>query len=304
MSKKEVHYQGNDFEFLTESAVLFEYTDRQERGRKVYYEIYIDSLLLVNFVMNLYCLELVNLMFLRTATRRNMIGGAAAGAVLYLFPFLVPGEGFIKLIVFFPMAAIVMILITFRIEKLANFLRIFGLLFMCSFILGGSMVFLFRLFPVLEEHATGILGVMGMGTMVFWAATYLLGKSRHPDICKVELIGKGSKVTVNALVDSGNSLIEPLSGQPVCILEKSVFEKLWSKGRPEGFRAIPYHSIGKNNGILYGYLIPEIHIRGNGPSKICKDIYVGVLEEKLSVSGEYCMIVNPLLVSGGRKQTG
>lgn len=270
----------------------------------MYYEIYIDSLLLVNFVMNLYCLELVNLIFLRTATRRKIVCGAAAGAVAYLLPFLLPGEGWLKVLIFFPAAAAVMIMITFRIADIRGFFRVLGLLMTSSFALGGSMLFLFRILPGLQGILTGILGIMGVGAIVFMEIAHLVCQSRQQDICKVEIVGKGAQITVNALVDSGNGLIEPVSGRPVCILEKSIFEGLWRSGKPEGFRVIPYHSVGKENGILYGYLIPEIRISRNGLVRTCRNIYVGVIEGKLAAAGGYCMILNPRLLEAEKSLTG
>lgn len=270
----------------------------------MYYEIYIDSLLLVNFVMNLYCLELVNLIFLRTATRGRVLGGAAVGAILYLLPFLIPGEGCLKVVIMFPLAAAVMIRVTFRADCLRSFGRVFGLLMMSTFVLGGCMIFLIRIFPGLEGMSTGILGIMGIGALVFIQVAHMIRQNRQQDICKVELVGKGARITVKALVDSGNGLVEPISGSPVCILEKNIFDVLWCQGGPEGFRAIPYHSLGKNNGILYGYLVPEIHIKNNGPVKVCKNIYVGVTEERLATGGEYRMILNPLLLEGAEYRAG
>ena len=270
----------------------------------MYYEIYIDSLLLVNFVMNLYCLELVNLICLRTATRRRILLGAVLGAVLYLIPFLLPGEGWLKILILFPAAAALMIFMTFRLKSLRAFARMFSLLLFSSCALGGCMTLLLRMLPKSQGVLTGVVGIMGIGGIVFLEAAHLVSKSRGADICKVELIGKGARISVNALIDSGNGLMEPVSGKPVCILEKSIFKGLWLNGQPEGFRVIPYHSVGKNSGILYGYLIPEIIINKEGMLISCKNIYVGVVEEKLASEGGYCMILNPLLLQEEHRRTG
>ena len=270
----------------------------------MYYEIYIDSLLLVNFVMNLYCLELVNLICLRTATRGRILLGAMLGAVLYLIPFLLPGEGWLKILILFPAAAAVMIIVTFRLTNLQAFRRIFVLLLLSSCALGGCMLFLLRILPGAQSILTGIFGVMGIGALIFMEAAHLILKSRRTsDVCKVELVGKGVRITVNALIDSGNGLMEPVSGKPVCILEKNIFKGLWRNGNPEGFRVIPYHSVGKKNGILYGYLIPEMIIDKEGIRISCKNIYVGVAEN-VAVDGGYCMILNPLLLQEKHRRTG
>ena len=270
----------------------------------MYYEIYIDSLLLVNFVMNLYCLELVNLICLRTATRRRILLGAVLGAVLYLIPFLLPGKGWLKMLILFPTAAVIMIFVTFRLNELQAFARVFSLLLFSSCALGGCMILLLRLLPQSSGLRPGVLGIMGMGGIVFLEAVHLVQKNRGTDLCKVELIGKGARITVSALIDSGNGLIEPVSGKPVCILEKNIFKGLWRNGQPEGFRVIPYHTVGKSSGILYGYLIPELIINKEGRLISCKNIYVGVVDEKLASEGGYRMILNPLLLQEKYRRTG
>ena len=106
---------------------------------------------------------------------------------------------------------------------------------------------------------------------------------------------------VNGLIDSGNSLVEPISGEPVSIIEQKMFEELYGEREPL-YRAIPYHSIGKKNGILKGYILPEIWIEVEGVRKMCKNIYVAVSEEDLcgsKESGDVRMIVNPQLLLRG-----
>ena len=55
------------------------------------YELYVDSLLLINFVMNLYLLMLVSRSSLCTATPGRLLLGALFGAVSYFLPFFLPG---------------------------------------------------------------------------------------------------------------------------------------------------------------------------------------------------------------------
>ena len=270
----------------------------------MYYEIYIDSLLLLNFVMNLYCLELVNMILLRTATRRWVFIGAALGACLYLFPFLVPGVGWIKAAIFFPLSAAVMILAVFRPCDIKAFWQVARLLLAVSFLLGGALLCLLRILPGGGMLAKSISGIMGLGALIFMEVSRMMRRKTQAHLCKVELIGKGARITVNALLDTGNSLIEPVSGKPVCILEKSIFEGLWRTGSPEGFRVIPYHSVGKKRGILYGYLVPEIRINNNGLVKTCKNIYIGIVEGEIAQTAGYCMILNPMVLEAGQKQSG
>lgn len=96
---------------------------------------------------------------------------------------------------------------------------------------------------------------------------------------------------VTALIDSGNSLTEPISGKPVSIIDRGVFCELWEQNAP--FRAIPYRSIGKKHGILQGYLLPELKIEMEGIEKRFENVYVAVSEE---YAGGMRMILNPALM--------
>ncbi len=260
----------------------------------MYYELYIDSMLLLHFVMNLFCLCLVNLILMRTATRMRLILGAMIGAFTYLIPFFLPGTGFLKAAVCLPVSVAAMVVVAFRPACGKAVFHVAGLLLGVSFLLGGALLFFLEILP--ERWMDGVLGIMGAGALVFTEAARMIKRSGHTGLCKVELIGKGARIKVNALLDTGNGLIEPVSGKPVCVLEKSVFEGLWRTGKPEGFRVIPYHSVGKKQGVLYGFLLPEIRINNNGLVKNCKDIYVGVVDGEIAQSGGYCMILNPALL--------
>lgn len=262
----------------------------------MYYELYIDSLLLINFVMNLYLLELVNRSMLRTATRRRILGGAALGAVLYLLSFLIPGPGWLKLILGVLLSALGMIVVTFRTKSLKGLLQAAEKLVMYSFLLGGCLLFLIQCFPGIRRYLTSVLGILGLGGLLFMEILRLLERRKHQDICRVTLVVKGARIAVNALLDSGNGLVEPISGKPVSILEKNVFESLWKDNKPEFYRAVPYHSIGKKRGILRGYQIPELQIEVEGAVKVCRDVYVGIGEDELTCGEHYRMILNPALL--------
>ena len=64
---------------------------------------------------------------------------------------------------------------------------------------------------------------------------------------------------MKALVDTGNGLMEPISKKAVSLVGRDYFERQWEKEgkrkefQPVRFRAIPYHAVGTQNGILHGY---------------------------------------------------
>lgn len=246
------------------------------------YELYLDSLFLVNFVMNLYLLELVNLRTLRTAPRRRVAAGAALGALAYMAPFFFPGPGWLKLSLGFLAGTAGMIKFTFRARSFRAFFRVGEKLLWYSFLMGGGLLFVIGTVPALREKLLTVFGILGAGAVLFLALSWQNERKNGRRFCRAVLVGKGARITVNALIDTGNSLTEPISGKPVSIIDRHVFEGLWREGEPEGYRAVPYHSIGKKRGILQGYLLPELLLEIDGMTKICRNVYVGVSEELLS----------------------
>ncbi len=261
----------------------------------MYYELYVDSLFVVNFVMNLYLLMLVNRSTLRTATRRGMALGAFVGAIVYLLPFVLRLPSWMKWFMALLLGTGLMVGIAFRPGSLRVFLRILGQLCWYSFLMGGLLSFAGSVMPFLRPFMSGICGVLGIGTLGFWMAAYLQEadrRRRSNSTCKATLINGEARVSVNALLDSGNSLREPVSGKPVAVIDIRLYRALWNESRQIPYRAIPYHSIGKANGIMRGYLLPTLELELDGVIRRFQDVYVAVGEESSSVG----IILNPAVL--------
>lgn len=261
----------------------------------MYYEVYVDSLFVVNFVMNLYILMLVNRSMLRTATRRRLLGGAGVGAICYLLPFVVPLPVWVKYPVMLVGGTGLMIHITFRPGNSRGFMEILKWMFIYSFLIGGLLLFVRENVPFLYRFPTESWAVCGIGAMGAMLISWFAEKQRkrsQESSCKATLISGESKVCVEAILDSGNSLIEPISGKAVSVIDREVYLALWGTGeRP--FRVVPYHSIGKKHGLMEGYLLPELVVEIGGVSKRLSEVYVAVSEE----SGKIAMIINPAILN-------
>lgn len=258
----------------------------------MYYEIYLDSLFLIQFCMNLYLLELVSFSLHRTATRRRVLLGAFAGAVSSVLTLLIPIPVWMRIILSFLVGTGCMLVCTFRVGSIRGILKIGEKMALFTFLLGGGILLIVKWLP--ERIVPGIFGVMALGGVMFEIIRGLLEANRKKaNLCKVTLAERNAYVRVNAFLDTGNHLIEPISGKPVSVLEKSVFLKLYPDGKANGFRVIPYHSVGKPDGVLPGYLIPELTVEQAGVKKQCRDVYVGISQDTLSAREQYQMILNP-----------
>ena len=98
---------------------------------------------------------------------------------------------------------------------------------------------------------------------------------------------------IKALIDTGNGLVDPVSKKPVAILDEEVWSYMQKWKRPEKYKAIPYHSIGKDRGLLEGYMVDFMEVIGKTEKKQYKDVIIAVFEGKVSGRGEYQMILPP-----------
>lgn len=270
----------------------------------MHYELYVDSLFLINFTMNLYLLMLVDYSTLSSAVPWRLLVGALFGAGSYLLLFVI-GMVLPWKLLLGAAAALLMLPITFSVRGLRSFLKLTEKMLFFSFSMGGVLLLLIRCFRFAEGVLTSASGLMAAGGifLLFWRRFHAQTRQENA-VCQVTLAREGVSVKIAALIDSGNALVEPISGKPVSIVEEKVFRSLWGSGG-QGYRAIPYHSIGKRHGILEGYLLPELWVETDGVRKVIHDVYVAVSPEEISSAGtpeaeSVKMIINPRVLTEGK----
>ena len=115
----------------------------------------------------------------------------------------------------------------------------------------------------------------------------------------------GKRVQGTGFLDTGNMLVEPISGAGVSIVTKELFQKLLTKEEKielsnilrEGMinnrgtlllRYIPYHSVGESQGMLPGILVDEMEIRLPDGKRIRKEReWLGICDKYLSNSAGF-----------------
>lgn len=265
----------------------------------MYYEVYVDSLFLLHFTLNLYLLQLVNISLCRTATRRRILAGSAFAAVggcaIMLFPL-----GFVVLKPICTALADGLVLWwVFKPGGRRAFFRLAEKMVLFGWLIGGIFLLLRTYVPLAAVWQKTTLGILLSGGILFLFFSHrIVGEKRKEEgICKAELVGKdGGRIQVNAIVDTGNSLREPISGKPVCVLDQESFGHLF-KEEPELFRVIPYHSVGCDKGIMKGYEIEELVIEQEGVRKTCRNAYVGVSKTQVAAGAEYQLLIHPALLT-------
>lgn len=257
----------------------------------MHYDIYIDSLFLLNLGMNLCLLELANCILHHTASGKRVLLGSLCGALFSVVPFLLPGKLVMTFTFGLLLDMICMSAIVFKISEWMAYLRVLEVLSALTLIIGAVLLYFVN--RISSEWQLPLATVLMVCGLCFLTVRRLVIKEKKTYECKVILQNGQTKVKINALIDTGNSLVEPVSGAPVAVLDKRVFESLFQGNNPRGFRVIPYHSIDKKAGLLPGYLIPNMQVQWMGFCREYRNIYVGVRQEDMWTEVKYRMIINP-----------
>lgn len=259
----------------------------------MYYELYVDVLFLVNFMMDYLLLLLIRKILKCSATHGRICFGAAVGAMLTCVVVILPiPYAIIKNILFHGFVNICMIQVGLKVKTIPSFIKAIFLLYIGSFLMGGILeVFrpyvkigsLFLFLAILSYYL--ILGI--------WKFLSYLQRWNSYRV-NVELCMGDTCHTVKGLLDTGNGLRDPLTGKPVSIVDKSTANKLLGKKDIKNIRYIPYKTIGSKENVLPCFQIDFLRISGERECVIEHPL-IGICEEKFSSREEYEMILNPNL---------
>ena len=97
---------------------------------------------------------------------------------------------------------------------------------------------------------------------------------------------------MEALIDTGNSLIDPITGNPVCILESEKVKDYISCEKVSKLRKIPFCSFGEREGMLPVMEIEKMCVQKEKEYRILHPV-IGICGERISGHGTYGMILNP-----------
>lgn len=257
--------------------------------------VYIDSAFLLNLVMDLYLLKLTAKVLGKTATYPAIFAGSLIGALGYCMVLCIPQISYTGKALFGMLpVGMLMIKATFRTKGFWELIRGMGYLYFFSFLVGGFMVFLKGKIPLPRQYESSflVLALLGFAGYALCAeGLSRWNRNRQDCFCSVIIAGDVEPVEVKALVDTGNGLQDPVSHKPVAILDEEVWKSMERWRKPEKYKIIPYHSIGKERGILEGYEIDEMTVKGRRGRKQFEKVIVAVFKGKVSGKGSYQMIL-------------
>ena len=193
--------------------------------------------------------------------------------------------------------------IAFPSQSLYTYAKAFLELYLLSFGIGGVMKWIYDNFDWANKYGRNIIWLFGgvyfitlcIRRICVWVKVERQEKAKLKWVtCEVN----GKIICCIGLLDTGNSLYDPLSRKPVSVLERSELEKNSICIKEEQYKVVPYHSLGTKHGVLEAFVADKIVITPmeDEEKSSCierQKVIVGIYEGKLSQDARYQMILHP-----------
>jgi len=264
-------------------------------------EIYIDVLILENFIVNLFLL-LITMKLIHHKCKTSVLIIASFLGSMYTLILFIPKLNIFSNIPFQVIVAVIMVKLTYGKTSIINLFRATSIFFITTFTLSG-ICFLFSLkenMYILGETFSMknypikflILSFMVLFIICNRINYYLKERSfvNNYMFC-VECYIENKNYIFNGFLDTGNELREPITNLPCILIEKDLLCDVNFSGN--NIYYIPYSTV-KYDGKLLGIRVNNINIKNNGLDFRKIDAIVCPCDEKFSKRNEF----NALLSRG------
>lgn len=294
--------------------------------------VYAEYVFLENFIMNFIILSLTAKFGRTTTTKLKLVLSSSIGA-LYAFVIFFPSLHFMFSIFMKIACSMLIIVVAFTPYRFKEFFKLTGVFYLITLVFGGAGFALFYftsfngivsngVFYITNISLKNIMLASGLGyILINFCWSYIqkqLSKDKVYMTLRIEM--NGDTVELKGLVDTGNSLTDPITKYPVIIVEYDAILKLFPDNIKEVFRVskspnyndiavlindalwmtrlrvIPYQALGTENGMLVGFKPDSVYIEKDAEIKSVKDIIIAIYSKKLSKNGDYKALLHPDLV--------
>ena len=250
-------------------------------------KIYLDYIFLINFLFDFLLLLSVSIILRRNIKIKRIIFGALIGGISIFTLFMKINN--IELFLIKVLISILMVLITFSYQNIKYTLKNLLFLYMSSMLLGGVLYFLNIEFSYYHEglvfyhngFSINLIVLIVLSPIIIY--TYMRQmidlKNNYSNYYKIDIVYKGKIIKLNAFLDTGNKLIDPITKSPVIIVKEQYFKKI------DKFSLIPYSSINET-GVIKCIIPEQIYINNK---EIKQKIKLGLVK-KIDMEGIGCIL--------------
>ena len=278
--------------------------------------VYIDIILLENLCMNYIILFATAYIMKIKISHIRIIASSSIGAVysimLYMQILPIYSSIFMKIIL-----SVAMVYISYAPKTVKIAIKQLIIFYLISFAFGGcafALLYFVKPQDIFIKNGVYIgtypLKIALLGGIVGFIITYIALKIIKNKATKEEMIYKlkikinDKTVEVNALLDTGNKLKDPITLVPVIVIEKQKLYNFLPEEILENidkiiggdsdklieetikymskFRVIPYNSIGKQNGLMLGFKADEVKIIIDEEERTIKNTIIGIFNQSFN----------------------
>lgn len=190
--------------------------------------IYIDLLLILNFIYDFLLLMTVSVTLKRTVKISRLLLGAFIGAISTFLIFLPINKFMILLLKI--IVSIIMIIITYKYKDIKYFFNNIIYLYMCSVILAGFLYFL----KIEFNNLSYLISLIIAPVILF---LYIKEQKALKKIInyykKVIITLKNNKeLELNGFIDSGNKLKDPITNKYIILINKKTIKGIYNIRSP------------------------------------------------------------------------
>lgn len=289
--------------------------------------IILEVLIIENFIINLLILYLAKIMSRNEGSYKRMIFGAFL-ASLYSLAIFSPLRVFLLSFLGKFIISIFIIRISFSYINLKKFMKTLTAFYITSFIFAGASLGSFLTSIGLDSLANINLGfgsfpviylILGIGISFLGAriifAYFKTSVIKENYMADVSIYYKNKVVVIQALLDTGNSLVDPFSRKKVMVVDYNALEDILPKGVEELIEAnnrgdylkiekhldllkddfkpriIPFKSVGKDS-TLIGFVPDLIKIHFMDNEKVSSDVIIALYSGSLKNDMGYSGLIN------------
>lgn len=260
-------------------------------------KVYIDLVLLVNFLFDLILLFATALLLRRQTNLKKLFLGSFIGSMTIFVLFIKINS--ITLFMIKILISILMVIISFGFKNIRYTMKNILYLYTTSILLGG---FLYLLNDSFSYENTGLVFyhngfslnlilLMILSPIVLYVYLKQIKqlKNNYSNYYTVDIYFKdGTKKEVVGFVDTGNKLKDPYQQRPIILMNKKDIDFDYTS---QNVLLVPYDTASNHS--LMKCIIPEkIFILGVG---FRRKVLVGIIEENIKIDGVNCILHSDLL---------
>ncbi len=267
------------------------------------YVVYLDVFLIINTFMDFLILVIAKSLIKPQTTLFRCLAGAGVGGILSVISLLIPYKAiWLRFITSYIIICFVMCRVAFRIKGIRSNIKNMCIVYGVTFTLGGAMNALYyytslgfvinRILSGEYIKAVNILRFISIALLTYLLTDFFVKMfnkkaGRERQIYRVNVCEKSKIVTINALLDTGNLLFDPISKRKVHIIEYEAVKDIVNK--ENGFyRVIPFNSVGNSRGLLDAVEVDYIEIEnGNMPKLRLDKPIIALYDKKLASDGKF-----------------